>query len=76
MEQVLARIGKLDLNQVTVHPTLGMENPWNYRNKAQVPVGEREGGLVAGFYQKEAMTSLIWKDVSFSKLRTMTLFKR
>jgi len=54
VEQVLARIGKLDLNQVTVHPTLGMENPWNYRNKAQVPVGEREGGLVAGFYQKRS----------------------
>ncbi|PGT82461.1 23S rRNA (uracil(1939)-C(5))-methyltransferase RlmD [Bacillus sp. AFS040349] len=54
VEQVLARIGKLDLNKVTVHPTLGMENPWNYRNKAQVPVGEREGGLVAGFYQKRS----------------------
>ena len=24
----------------------------NYRNKAQVPIGEREGGLVAGFYQQ------------------------
>lgn len=54
VEQVLARIGKLDLNTVNVHPTLGMKNPWNYRNKAQVPVGEREGGLVAGFYQKRS----------------------
>ncbi|MFD2216779.1 23S rRNA (uracil(1939)-C(5))-methyltransferase RlmD [Metabacillus endolithicus] len=54
VEQVLARIGKLDVNKVNVHPTLGMENPWNYRNKAQVPVGEREGGLVAGFYQKRS----------------------
>lgn len=54
VEQVLARIGKLDLNQVKVHPTLGMEDPWSYRNKAQVPVGEREGGLVAGFYQKRS----------------------
>ena len=54
VEQVLARIGKLDLNKVKVHQTLGMNDPWSYRNKAQVPVGEREGGLVAGFYQKRS----------------------
>ncbi|KZZ84199.1 23S rRNA (uracil(1939)-C(5))-methyltransferase RlmD [Bacillus sp. SJS] len=54
VENVLSRIGKLNLDEVTVHPTLGMDNPWNYRNKAQVPVGEREGGLVAGFYQQRS----------------------
>ncbi|WP_282937688.1 23S rRNA (uracil(1939)-C(5))-methyltransferase RlmD [Paenibacillus sp. RC67] len=41
---------------IIVHPTLGMDDPWRYRNKAQVPIGfeaasaEREGGLVGGFY--------------------------
>ncbi|UOY88115.1 23S rRNA (uracil(1939)-C(5))-methyltransferase RlmD [Bacillus glycinifermentans] len=54
VKDVLERIGKLDLSRVTVHPTLGMEDPWNYRNKAQVPVGTREGGLVAGFYQQRS----------------------
>lgn len=54
VKDVLERIGKLDLSEVIVHPTLGMEDPWNYRNKAQVPVGEREGGLVAGFYQQRS----------------------
>lgn len=54
VEQVLSRIGKLDMTKVKVHPTLGMNDPWNYRNKAQVPIGEREGGLVAGFYQKRS----------------------
>lgn len=54
VEQVLTRIGKLNLTKVHVHPTLGMNDPWNYRNKAQVPIGEREGGLVAGFYQKRS----------------------
>lgn len=34
-----------------VKSTLGMENPWNYRNKAQFPVGiNKEGKPVAGFY--------------------------
>lgn len=49
---VLERIGKL--HDVTVHPVLGMDEPWRYRNKAQVPVGEQDGGLVAGFYQKRS----------------------
>lgn len=48
----LTKIGGLDLEQVKVHPTLGMENPWKYRNKAQVPIGEAEGGLVGGFYRQ------------------------
>ncbi len=54
VEDVLQRIGGLDLDKVTVHDTLGMDDPWRYRNKAQVPVGEREGGLVAGFYQQRS----------------------
>jgi len=37
---------------VIVHPTIGMKEPWRYRNKAAVPVGEREGGLTAGFYEQ------------------------
>ncbi|HWO77356.1 MAG TPA: 23S rRNA (uracil(1939)-C(5))-methyltransferase RlmD [Bacillus sp. (in: firmicutes)] len=52
VRDVLARIGKLP--DVPVHPVLGMKDPWKYRNKAQVPVGEREGGLIAGFYQKRS----------------------
>lgn len=48
----LTKIGGLDLEQVKVHPTLGMENPWKYRNKAQVPIGEAEGGLIGGFYRQ------------------------
>ncbi|MBO3283283.1 23S rRNA (uracil(1939)-C(5))-methyltransferase RlmD [Paenibacillus sp. FSL M8-0228] len=62
---VLERIGKLsvasddgtsvDLSSVhgvVVHHTLGMSEPWRYRNKAQVPIGVTEGGLVGGFYAR------------------------
>ncbi|TYR79145.1 23S rRNA (uracil(1939)-C(5))-methyltransferase RlmD [Priestia megaterium] len=52
VKDVMARIGHLP--NVTVHPTIGMNDPWRYRNKAQVPVAEREGGLVAGFYQQRS----------------------
>ncbi|CAH0120552.1 23S rRNA (uracil-C(5))-methyltransferase RlmCD [Paenibacillus sp. CECT 9249] len=37
---------------VVVHPTIGMSDPWRYRNKAQVPVGVVDGGLVGGFYAR------------------------
>ncbi|NQX71774.1 23S rRNA (uracil(1939)-C(5))-methyltransferase RlmD [Paenibacillus alba] len=52
----LVRIGKLtvasELSEegIIVHPTLGMTDPWRYRNKAQVPFGEERGGLIGGFY--------------------------
>ncbi|WP_170006371.1 23S rRNA (uracil(1939)-C(5))-methyltransferase RlmD [Bacillus fonticola] len=52
VQDVMQRIGGFP--DVNVLPTLGMDNPWTYRNKAQVPVGEREGGLIAGFYQKRS----------------------
>ncbi|MGG1876215.1 23S rRNA (uracil(1939)-C(5))-methyltransferase RlmD [Paenibacillus cisolokensis] len=37
---------------IRVLPTLGMSNPWRYRNKSQVPIGVTEGGLVGGFYAR------------------------
>ncbi|MEO2078558.1 MAG: 23S rRNA (uracil(1939)-C(5))-methyltransferase RlmD [Bacillus sp. (in: firmicutes)] len=49
VRQVLTRIGKLE--DVIVHPILGMEEPFHYRNKAQVPVGEKDGKLIAGFFK-------------------------
>ncbi|MCM3761770.1 23S rRNA (uracil(1939)-C(5))-methyltransferase RlmD [Alkalihalobacillus oceani] len=52
VKDVLERIG--GITGIPVHPTLGMDEPWRYRNKSQVPVGEREGGLIAGFYQERS----------------------
>lgn len=37
---------------IQVLKTLGMQEPWRYRNKAQVPMGEIDGGLIGGFYAK------------------------
>ena len=49
----LLRIGgfsKEELDQV-MEPTVGMEEPYRYRNKAQFPVGkDKEGNLITGFY--------------------------
>ncbi|WP_046176016.1 23S rRNA (uracil(1939)-C(5))-methyltransferase RlmD [Domibacillus indicus] len=52
VRNVMDRIAKLP--DVPVHSVLGMEEPWRYRNKAQVPVGLSGGRLVAGFYKKRS----------------------
>ncbi|SIS65500.1 23S rRNA (uracil(1939)-C(5))-methyltransferase RlmD [Salimicrobium flavidum] len=53
VENVMKKIGHLE--HVPVHDTLGMEDPWRYRNKIQIPVGEKENGeLKTGFYQKRS----------------------
>ncbi|MCI9539425.1 MAG: 23S rRNA (uracil(1939)-C(5))-methyltransferase RlmD [Eubacterium sp.] len=51
----LVRIGGVDAEKVEWLPVLGMEMPWQYRNKAQFPVRmqEDDSGVlrpVAGFY--------------------------
>ncbi len=52
VEHVLAKIAKMP--EVTVQPTIGMEEPTGYRNKAQIPVRRVEGELVTGFYKKNS----------------------
>ncbi len=50
VKDVLKRIGKLE--NVPVHDTIGMQNPLNYRNKAQFPVSDAGGSIITGFYAK------------------------
>lgn len=37
---------------VEIAPTMGMDNPWGYRNKAQIPTREINGLLTTGFYRR------------------------
>jgi len=83
----LTRIGKLQVadepqvgvdgdvttteHQVIVHPTVGMDNPWRYRNKAAVPIGRGESSeeLVGGFYAKGSHRIVDMKDCMIQKER-------
>ncbi|MGO4942847.1 23S rRNA (uracil(1939)-C(5))-methyltransferase RlmD [Ruoffia tabacinasalis] len=46
------RIGHFEDAQI--RPVLGMENPWEYRNKAQIPVREINGQLETGFFRRNS----------------------
>ncbi|MBD7986104.1 23S rRNA (uracil(1939)-C(5))-methyltransferase RlmD [Sporosarcina sp. Sa2YVA2] len=49
VRDVMDRIAKLP--DVPVHPVKGMDNPWRYRNKSQIPFGEQNGRIISGFYK-------------------------
>ena len=52
-QQVLDSLDKvLKVDESIVYETIGMENPWEYRNKAQVPVREINGVLETGFFKR------------------------
>lgn len=52
VKDCIERIGKLE--DVVIHNTLGMQNPYRYRNKVQLPIGERNGEVVIGFYAQRS----------------------
>ena len=60
VKQDLTRIGKLP--NVEVLPVIGMDDPWRYRNKAQIPVRQKDGKLITGFFRKNTHTLIEMED--------------
>ncbi|MEK5379201.1 23S rRNA (uracil(1939)-C(5))-methyltransferase RlmD [Niallia sp. FSL W8-0635] len=49
--QSLERHTKLKIDKLDIRSTIGMEDPWNYRNKSQFQVGQQKNGaIIAGLY--------------------------
>lgn len=51
VKETLRKLGKIT---VDVGETVGMLNPYYYRNKAIVPFGEKDGRLISGLYKKRS----------------------
>ena len=49
IEHLLQKTAQLP--DVKVNPVIVMDEPWHYRNKIQMPVGEKNGEIITGFYQ-------------------------
>ncbi|MFE8701546.1 23S rRNA (uracil(1939)-C(5))-methyltransferase RlmD [Cytobacillus sp. FJAT-54145] len=48
--QSLERHTKIKVEYLDIRETIGMEDPWNYRNKSQFQVGQKDGQVLAGLY--------------------------
>ncbi|WP_419883151.1 23S rRNA (uracil(1939)-C(5))-methyltransferase RlmD [Peribacillus sp. B-H-3] len=48
--QSMERYGKVSLDSLNIKETIGMEDPWFYRNKSQFQVGLKNGKVIAGLY--------------------------
>ena len=48
--QSLERHTKFKIEDMDIRPTIGMDNPWHYRNKSQFQVGTQNGKAIAGLY--------------------------
>ncbi|WP_061792560.1 23S rRNA (uracil(1939)-C(5))-methyltransferase RlmD [Cytobacillus firmus] len=48
--QALERHTKLNPEKLDIKETIGMEDPWSYRNKSQFQVGQKDGKVLAGLY--------------------------
>lgn len=52
-EQVVNAVERIGgLTGITIHPTLGMERPRQYRNKLQYPFGISDGAVVVGCFRQ------------------------
>ncbi|WP_078429201.1 23S rRNA (uracil(1939)-C(5))-methyltransferase RlmD [Alkalihalobacterium alkalinitrilicum] len=50
VRQAFERHTRLDPNKLPLQDTIGMEDPWNYRNKSQLQVGKQKEKVLAGLY--------------------------
>ncbi|MBW6463962.1 MAG: 23S rRNA (uracil(1939)-C(5))-methyltransferase RlmD [Firmicutes bacterium] len=48
ISEVLRRIAGIE---IPVEPVIGMQNPWRFRNKAQIHFGLEKDKVIAGFYE-------------------------
>ena len=60
--QIKELLEKAHLDDIDVLPTMGMETPYHYRNKAQVPVKMVHGQLQTGFYKRGSHTLVPIED--------------
>lgn len=48
--QALERHSRFNVEALDIRPTIGMDDPWHYRNKSQFQTGVKKGRVIAGLY--------------------------
>lgn len=78
-KQVVNNLSKIaGLTNIEVLPTIGMDHPYAYRNKAQVPVRRVNGQLETGFFRKNSHDLIPIEDfyIQDKKIDKLILFVR
>src|SRR5690625_2951511 len=68
VKNVMKKIAHLP--DIPVHETIGTDDPWRYRNKIQMPVGEKDGELITGFYRERSHDIIDDMDTCLIQQRT------
>ena len=70
----LTRLG--GLTDIEVLPTLGMDDPWRYRNKGSFPFGECDGSAVFGFFAARSHRLIPLTDCPIQDARIVSIAQR
>ena len=71
VKDALERIGHI---KCEVKPCLGMKDPYNYRNKIQMPYGkDRKGNVVFGFFKENSHEIIPVKDCAIEDKRAASI---
>ncbi|MFD1638594.1 23S rRNA (uracil(1939)-C(5))-methyltransferase RlmD [Evansella tamaricis] len=62
VRQAFERYTKINLEKLDFKDTIGMEEPWKYRNKSQMQVGHHQGKTIAGLYSSNSHRLIDLKD--------------
>lgn len=73
VENCLKRIGKLE--NIQVESTLGMEEPFRYRNKAQYPIRKIEGQVEMGFFATRSHRLIPLTDCAIQHSKNARIMK-
>ncbi|MGL4363495.1 MAG: 23S rRNA (uracil(1939)-C(5))-methyltransferase RlmD [Cellulosilyticaceae bacterium] len=70
----ITRIG--GIQNIEVEPTIGMEHPTHYRNKAQYPIRKVDGKVQIGFYAMRSHRVIDWDTCEIQDKRCEAIIKK
>lgn len=78
VEESFQRYFEKQPKHLTIFPTIGMQNPWNYRNKSQLPTRHDGDEVVVGMYERNTNRLVYIKECMvenklINETRTKTL---
>ncbi|MGX6978272.1 23S rRNA (uracil(1939)-C(5))-methyltransferase RlmD [Vagococcus elongatus] len=75
VKQALAKYKPQGYQKFKLLPAKGMTSPWNYRNKLQFQLGEKDGRVIAGLYQPNSHHLVEITDCLVQQPATMKVLK-